>query len=244
MHAPTRKHRLLVGGLLAVALTVGSPLTASAVVINSFVGVVQATAGLGWAVIPIRRPVERNVSWRVRCTPPSGRGSLEMTTATDTDRALIFTIPKPGRGTPPPDIDAIVPTPWANLSGSFSTYITDDVAPFAIPALKIVGYQVYNSANPALSTGFTTLNLEGCYQPTAPVANTWQTWTLGPTSMVWQTNTTGAFCQPAAPCTLAEFAAQYPQGAWGPSRSAWVGPVAATAYADNVQISDGTTNFV
>jgi len=235
---------LLVGGLLAVALTVGPALTASAVVIDSFVGPLQAAAGLGWA--PHLDQTAGGAEGFVEgpSTPPSGHGSLALTTAADTDRALIFTVPKPGGGSPPPDIDAIVPTPWANLSGSFSTYITDDVSPFAIPGLRIVGYQVYDSANPALSTGFTTLNFEGYYQPTAPVANTWQTWTLGPTSMVWQSNTTGGICQPAAPCTLAQFAAQYPQGAWGPIQvGIGVGPVAATAYADNVQISDGTTTF-
>jgi hypothetical protein len=170
-----------------------------------------------------------------------------MTVASTADRALIFTVPKPGADpTPPPNIGAITPTPWTNLSGSFSTFTTNANPGPSIPALKIVGYQQFNNANPLLSQGFTTLNFEGANQTPAPAADVWQTWTLGPTSLVWQSNQTAdpGFCPQSTPCTLAAFAAHYPNGAWGQIQvglGAGVGPT--TSYVDNVQISDGTSTF-
>ncbi len=113
--------------------------------------------------------------------------------------------------------------------------------------LKIVGYQQFNNANPLLSQGFTTLNFEGAkQQTTAPAANVWQTWTLGPTSMVWQSNQTTdpGFCPQATPCTLADFAAHYPNGAWGQIQvGLGTGLTPVTSYVDDVQISDGTSTF-
>lgn len=51
---------------------------------------------------------------------------------------------------------------------------------------------------------FTTLSFEPRQNGTV-VPGQWQTWTLGPTSVVWQTNTTDGFCVQATPCTLADF---------------------------------------
>src|SRR6478736_5152730 len=89
---------------------------------------------------------------------------------------------------------------WGTTSGSFSTFTANTANPAgSIPALKLVGYQVFNDANPLLSTGFTTLNFEGSNQGSVS-ANQWQTWTLGPTSTVWQSNSADAsFCVQASP---------------------------------------------
>src|SRR4029450_11648899 len=90
-----------------------------------------------------------------------------------------------------------------------------------------------------------TLNLEGSNQGIV-AANIWQTWALSATSMVWQSNTSDdpGFCPQASPCTLAAFAARYPNGAWGQIQlGLGAGVNATTGYVDTVNISDGTTTF-
>jgi len=158
----------------------------------------------------------------------------------------VFTVPKPGSGaTAPGFLGPFNPTPWGSLSGSFSTFTANTAAPASsIPVLKLVGYQVFDTANPLQSTGFTTLNFEGSNQGSV-TANQWEMWTLGATSRVWQSNTTDGFCQIAAPCTLTAFAAQYPNGAWGQIQAGLGSgaPAGSIGYADNVQISDGATTF-
>jgi hypothetical protein len=239
--------RLLTGGVIAAVILV-VPLAAGAVVIDGLVTLLQAASGQGWAVHPDQTAggTERFVEGPL--TPPSGRGSLEVSVASSSDRALVFTVPKPGSGaTPPGDVGSFNPTPWGNLSGSFSTFTTSATTPAAsLGSLRIVGYQQFNEANPLLSTGFTALVLEPVYQPQAAAAGVWQTWTMGSTSgQLWQTNQTDGFCTPAAPCTVADFAAQYPNGRWGSIQvGLGTGVPAATSYVDNVQVSDGTTNFV
>ncbi len=238
-------------GFVAVAVLaitgLALPSTASAATISGLVGPLQAARGQGWAAHPDQTAggTERFVQGPM--TPPSGTGSLEMTVASAADRALIFTVPKPGAAlTPPPDVGAITPTPWTNLSGSFSTFTANANPGPSLPTLKIVGYQQFNNANPLLSQGFTTLNFEGVNQTPAPAANVWQTWRLGPTSLVWQSNQTAepGFCPQATPCTLAAFAAHYPTGAWGQIQvGLGAGLTSVTSYVDNVQISDGTSTF-
>ncbi len=128
-----------------------------------------------------------------------------------TDRASIFTVPKPGTApTPPPDVGAITPTSWADLTGSFSTFTTSATPGPSLGVLKIVGYQLFNAAAPLLSVGFTTLNFEASNQPTPPAADVWQTWTLDSTAPVWQTNQSdeprfcpqGPVCSPTSPLTI------------------------------------------
>jgi hypothetical protein len=241
--------RVVVAGAMAAAIVMLLPLAAGGVVVTSFVTLLQAARGEGWAVHPDQTTggTERFVEGPL--TPPSGTGSLEMTVAATSDRALVFFVPTPGTGaTPPGSVGPFLPTPWANLSGSFSTFTANTAATAsAIPVLKLVGYQMFNANNPLLSTGFTTLNFEGSNQSPGPAANVWQTWTLGPTSRVWQSNIPADnFCVQAAPCTLADFAAHYPNGAWGQIQvglGAGV-PAGATGYVDNVQVSTGTTTFV
>jgi hypothetical protein len=222
--------------------------TGSTVTVTHLVGLLQAAAGQGWAAHPDQTTgaIERFVPGPL--TPPSGIGSLEMTVASTSARALIFTVPKPGAElTPPPNIGAITPTPWTHLSGSFSTFTRNADPGPSLPVLKIVGYQQFNNAFPVRSQGFTTLNFEGAKQKTpAPAANMWQTWKLGPTSLVWQSNQTAdpGFCPQTTPCTLANFAAHYPSGAWGQIQvGLGAGLTAVTSYVDDVQISDGTSTF-
>src|SRR5262249_39829033 len=153
------------------------------VVITSFTGLLGAAAGTGWAPHPDQTAGGTEQFVTGPATPPAGTGSLAMTVAANTDRALIFTVPKGGSAGPN---DIGVASPWTTLSGSFSTFTSNTAAPASsIPVLKLVGFQHYNTNNPLLSTGFTTLNFEGSNQGTV-TANQWQTWTLGPDSVVWQ----------------------------------------------------------
>ena len=234
--------------ILALPSTAGAaPNTTSTVTISSLVGLLQAAAGQGWAAHPDQTAggTERFVQGPL--TPPSGTGSLEMTVASTTDRALIFTVPFPGAApTAPPNIGAITPTPWAKLTGSFSTFTRNANPGPSLPVLKIVGYQDFNDEFPLRSTGFTTLNFEGAKQTTAPAANAWQTWKLGPTSLVWQSNQTEdpGFCPQATPCTLADFAAHYPNGAWGQIQvGLGTGLTPESSFVDDVQISNGTSTI-
>jgi hypothetical protein len=234
-------------GCLAAVLVLAVPAAAGGVTITGFVSLAQAAAGNGWAVHPDQTAggSERFVEGPL--TPPSGRGSLELSVAATSDRALVFTVPKPGaRAHAPGAPGPFNPTPWGSLTGSsFSTFTANTAAPASsIPVLKFVGYHVFNAANPLQSTGFTTLNFEGSNQGSV-TPDQWETWTLGPTSRVWQSNTTGGFCQIAAPCTLTEFVVQYPNGAWGQIQIGLGSGAAAGAvgYADNVQVPDGTTTF-
>jgi Putative Ig domain len=224
-----------------------APSTSSTVTISGLVGLLQATAGHGWAAHPDQTAGGTEQFVQGPLIPPRGIGSLEMTVATAADRALIFTIPFPGADpTPPPDLGVITPTPWPKLTGSFSTFTRNANPGPSLPVLKIVGYQQFNNAHPLQSQGFTTLNFEGAKQTQAPAANVWQTWRLGPTSRVWQSNETAdpGFCPQATPCTLAEFAAHYPNGAWGQIQVGLGGGLTqATSYVDDVQISNGTSTI-
>ncbi|HEX2384864.1 MAG TPA: hypothetical protein VHI95_19625, partial [Acidimicrobiales bacterium] len=197
--------RFLVAGFGAAILLLAGAATAGAVVITSLVSVLDGGRGLGWAPHPDQTAGGTEQFVEGPLTPPAGTGSLEMKVAEATDRAFIFFIPRPTTGaTPPGSQGPFLPTPWGDLEGSsFSTFTADTAAPASsIPALKFVGYQQFNSNNPLLSSGFTTLNFEGANQGTV-AANEWQTWTLGLDSLVWQTNQTEdpGFCPQAAPCT-------------------------------------------
>ena len=242
-----RSRRILVGGLAALLVVMALPFTAAAAVITGLVTVAQAAAGSGWAVHPDQTSGGSEAFVEGPLTPPSGRGSLEMGVSGTSDKAVVFTVPKPAIGgvVPPGDIAAAIATPWASTTGSFSTFTANTSNPAAsIPVFRLVGFQVFNATNPLLSTGFTSLNFEGSNQGTV-VANQWQTWKLGPTSLVWQSNQTDAFCPITAPCTMAAFAAQYPNGAWGQVQAGMGSgvPAGSTGYVDDVNVSDGTTTF-
>lgn len=238
-----------VTGALAAFLAFSFSAGAAPVVVTSLVGPLQAAAGQGWAKHPDQSAGGSEAFVEGPATPPAGRGSLKMSVAASTDRALIFTVPNPGTGaTAPGDEGPIKPVPWAELGGSsYSTYTTatTDTAT-SVTVLKFVGYQDFNSNNPLLSTGFTTLNFEPSLQ--GPVnANSWQTWTASGTSTVWQSNATGNFCVQATPCTLTEFAAHYSDGAWGQVQIGLgtfpPGGAAVSSFVDNVTIAEGEARF-
>ena len=177
-------------------------------------------------------------------TPPAGRGSLEMSAPTGADRALIFTVPKPNSGAPIGEIAANIAIPWAGTTGSFSTFTTNAAEPAAsIPGLLLVGLQIFNADNPALSSEFTVIHLEGGFQTElspAPAPNVWRTWTLNDQAKVWQSNTQDGFCGVDDPCTFGDFASHYPTGAWGQIQ---VGmgtglPPDSMGYVDNVRVAN------
>src|SRR5262245_51259778 len=155
--------------LLAVVLMFGAS-PAGAVVITSLVGAGQAALGQGWAVHPDQTAGGSEQFVTGPLTPPAGIGSLQMTAATTAARALAFIVPlpaAPGDPSPPGENPPgpIVASPWATLSGSFSTFTANTTSPASsIPVLKFVGYQDY--PGPLGATGFTTLNFEGSNQGT------------------------------------------------------------------------------
>lgn len=236
-------------GALAFVLALSSSVDAATVVVTSLVGPLQAAAGNGWAIHPDQTAGGSEKFVLGPATPPAGRGSLELSVASSSDRALVFTVPRPGTGaTPPGNVGPITPIPWLGLSGSsYSTFTTaTSNTASSVVVLKFVGYQVYNPTNPLLSTGFTTLNFEPSRQGTV-TANQWQKWTVSPTSTVWQSNATGNFCVQATPCTLAQFAAHYPTGAWGQVQlgigAGAPGGPAVSSFVDAVTIAEGTATF-
>ena len=224
-------------GALALTVAFAPAASAATVVIDHLVGPAQAAAGNGWAEHPDQ---EGGTEEFVKgpATPPAGTGSLQLSVPTGETRALIFTVPN-GLGT------AVA---WGDLAGSgYSTYTENTANPGAsVAALKFVGYQDYNTDNPVLSDGFTTLNFEPSNNGTV-TANEWQPWTIDEESLVWQSNTgDDNFCVQASPCTLAEFAAHYPQGAWGQVQIG-LGVLGsqggATSFVDAVTIAQGATTF-
>ncbi len=190
--------------------------------------VVSTIPGQGWVVDPSNPAggTERVVEGPA--TPPAGRGSLELAVQDVAARALLSN-----------DL-GLVARPFGDLSGSWSTYVLPGAnAASTAPTLRFPSFQ-----DATVPAGFTTVSIEPFRQGTV-VADQWQTWTVGPSSVVWQTNVTDGFCVLATPCSLAEFVAQYPNAAWGAVQlgigTGVVGPVAS--YADAVELSAGGATF-
>ncbi|NUR71923.1 MAG: LPXTG cell wall anchor domain-containing protein [Hamadaea sp.] len=213
--------RHIVSGLagLLAALTVATAAAADTV---------HTLPGGNWSVLPDTTAGGSVTIVTGPGTPPAGIGSLKLHVDGASDRALAGT-----------DLGALATRPWSGLSASYSTYIADGDPDGFTPTLRFAGFQVVTPA-PA---NFTTLSFEPRHNGTI-TPGAWQQWTLGPDSIVWQTNTGDGFCGQAAKCTLAEFAARYPAGAWGQAQlglgSGVAGP--ADGYADAVTITDGTTS--
>jgi hypothetical protein len=207
----------------------GAQAAPGANVIDHLVPAADADAGNGWASDP-SNPGGNGVEQLVEGpgTPPSGRGSIELTTPSSADRAQIHTNPA-----------GLAPSPWASLVGaSFSTFTFDTVNTGAsLSTLRFAGFQ--NGA-----TGFTTLT----FAPSGngvPVVGQWQDWTLGDTSQVFQSNQTDGFCTQAAPCTFAQFVQQYPSGVWGQVQLGLGSgaPAGARGFADALSLVHGTTAY-
>jgi hypothetical protein len=223
----SRLHRLLAtSAAAALALLVGAGAVQAAEV--------DTLPGEGWAVSP-----DQTVGGSARLvegpgTPPAGRGSLELGVQATSDRGLVV---NPVESIPLVSADRVI----AALAGSWSTYVPTGTSEFAAPVLRIAGF-----LNPAAPMGtFTTLSVEPYRQGTVD-DGTWQTWTLGPASVVWQTNTVDGFCLQSSPCTFAQFAAQYPAAAWFTLQlgigSGVAGPV--VGYADDLDLTAGTSSLL
>ena len=198
-------------------------------VVDQLVPTAGADAGNGWAIDPAN-PGGNGVEQLVEGpgTPPSGRGSLELTTPSTADRAQIHTNPA-----------GLAPSPWSSLVGtSFSTFTFDSVNTGAsLPTLRFAGFQ--NGA-----TGFTTLS----FAPSGngvPAVGQWQAWTLSGTSEVFQSNQTDGFCTLATRCTLDEFIQQYPNGAWGQVQIGLGSgaPAGARGFADALSLTHVQTAY-
>jgi LPXTG-motif cell wall-anchored protein len=219
-------------GRRALALTVTTVALASALALVATVAdatVVTKLPGGTWSILPSTTAGGTATIVTGPGTPPAGTGSLRLTVESTTDRALVGS-----------DLGASMARPWAGLSASFSTYVPEGGSEFFAPSLRFAGFQVVTPA----PLRFTTLNVEVRLNGTVTPGE-WQKWTVGPTTTVWQSNATDGFCIQSAPCTLAEFALRYPDGAWGEAQlgigSGVQGP--ATGYVDAVTINDGAKAF-
>src|SRR5262245_42812937 len=110
-----RMPQLLVAGLVTGVLVLIGPLRADGAVITSFVGLLQAAAGQGWAPHPDQTAGGTEQFVTGPAPPPAGTGSLQMTAATTADRALVFTVPNPGTGATPPGSEGpFNPVAWGS----------------------------------------------------------------------------------------------------------------------------------
>jgi LPXTG-motif cell wall-anchored protein len=188
--------------------------------------VVSVLPGGTWSVLPSATAGATEAIVTGPATPPAGTGSLRLTVESAADRAIIGS-----------DLGVSTARPWAGLTASFSTYVPVGGSVHDAPSLRFAGFQVITPAPLA----FTTLSVEASRNGTVKPGQ-WQTWTVGPTTTVWQSNATDSgFCVQSAPCTFAAFVARYPAGAWGEAQlglgSGIAGP--ATGYVDAVTVTDG-----
>ena len=226
-------------GSMAVAGTIllaCSTLTASAApgmnVIDQLVSTDEADAGTGWAVDP-GNPGGGGVQELVEgpATPPSGRGSLELTTPSTADRAQVYINPA-----------GPVLSSWTSLVGeAFSTFTFATVNPGSnLPTMKFAGWQAGTTAGT-----FTTLTF-GQPGNGPATAGVWQRWTLAADSMVFQSNAADAgFCVQATPCTFGDFLARYPTGLWGQMQIGLGSGAGAGSrgFADDVSVTHGDTSY-
>jgi hypothetical protein len=209
---------------------------AYAAVVEELVSPARAAQGEGWAIHPDQTDGGHERFVEGPATPPAGRGSLEMSVDSTTDLSLVFTVPRPGTQEA---------WPWGGLTGEYSTFTYDEIAPGgSTPALRIIGYQVFQPP-PVGASGFTTLIFTGDLNGTITPGQ-WQTWTLGPDSLVTQSNASDGFCVQPTTCTLAQFAAQYPDGAWGQVQvGVGTGSIGGSrGFADAISVSQDGTELV
>jgi LPXTG-motif cell wall-anchored protein len=217
----------LPGRRRTLALTVLSSVLATALLAGAADATVVSTLPGGtWSVLPSSTSGGTIAVVSGPGTPPAGTGSLRLTVDSAADRAIIGS-----------DLGELTARSWADLTASFSTYVPAGSTPSAAPSLRFAGFQELVPA----ATGFTTLSVEATRNGTVTPGQ-WQKWTLGPTTIVWQSNATdGGFCIQSAPCTFAQFVARYPTGGWGEAQlglgSGVPGP--ESGYVDAVTISDG-----
>lgn len=223
--------RALVAALIGAWLWL-TPGTASAQAITE----VTTIPGGGWLVRPgdnLGAGASRLVEGPA--VPPAGRGSLELSVTSTTDRALVTN--QFGQPTP------TTPRAFDGLTGSWSTFVPAGPAVESrAPSLRFEAFR--DITNPVGT--FTTVSVEASRQAPAqgPVeADTWQTWALDASTVVWQSDASDA-CPMAAPCTLAEFVTAFPNARWGTVQvGIGSGAPAGASYVDAVEVSVGAEAF-
>ena len=189
-------------GLVLAILALAAPAIVAAANVT-----VPAIPGAGWIQGPDN---SGGLAAEIAVSPVAGLGddSVKLTTeAADTDFVGI------GR---------VVASPLSDITGgSWMTYVTGDSGLLvAEPASMRFGmYRLGGTSE------FTTMSVERVYSATV-TAGVWQTTTLADSTNVYQTNTAGGFCLVAAPCTFAQFKAQYPDAAVLGGVALWNGGVA------------------
>jgi hypothetical protein len=216
-------HRKLAFVLAGTALTIVTAAGAASA------DVVSALPGGNWSVSSSTTGGASAAIVAGPATPPAGTGSLALTVGSTTERALVEN-----------DLGGLALRPWTGLGASYSTYVPAGGTEFFAPSMRFAGFQITTP----VATNFTTLSYEP-YRNGTVTPGAWQMWTLGPTSVVWQSNATDGFCIQSAPCTLAQFLAQYPGGSWFNAQLGIGNGVAgpATGHADAVTVIDGETTF-
>ena len=220
--------------ILAGVLFFGAPSQPPVVVVDTLGNLVEVGTGTGWGIHPDTQGTGAVRLVEGPAAPPLGRGSLLLATPASTDRALAFAVPT--GGTTGPGGVFPTPVPWTGLSASYATFIPEGLAANSTPTLRIVGYHDLLATDGP--TGFTTLTFQPQYN--GPVENgVWQTWEIGPESIMFQSNTSDAgFCNDPATCTLQAFMDRYPDGGWGEIQVG-VGsgvPAGSLGYADAVVV--------
>ena len=204
-------------GILLAILVLAAPSTALAADFT-----VDTIPGAGWIQAP-----ENTLPARLVEGPGAdieGQGSVELSMAATADFVGI------GR--------AILQPLSALTGGSWRTFVTGDSGTIASEPASL-RFAMFRDG----LAEFTTLVVERVYNATVS-PDVWQTTTLSDSTVVWQTNGTGSFCNAFPFCTFAQFKAQYPnanitglQAAIGTSI-----PV-TTSYLDGVSLTiAGTTD--
>ena len=168
--------------LVAITLAVPSLVLAATIVVNTI-------PGAGWIQSP-----DNDGPAALVAGPAGGlgAGSLELTSVASSDFV------------------GIVRPLVGNLSdltgGGWMTFTSGDTGAPASEAASL-RFAMFRAGG---VSGFTTMTIE-LSENGGTTPGSWQTNAFDDQSMVWQTNTTGAFCLITGPCTLADFKTQYPQ---------------------------------
>lgn len=206
-------------GLVLAILALAAPALVAAATVT-----VNAIPGGGWIQGPDNTG---GLAAEIAVSPVAGPGndSVKLTTATaDTDFVGI------GR---------VIAAPLSDITGgSWRTFVTGDSGLLvAEPASMRFGmYRLGGTSE------FTTMSVERVYSATV-TAGVWQTTTLADDTNVYQTNAAGAFCLVAAPCTFAQFKAQYPDATvLGLQVAIGTGIPVTTSYVDAISLTVGETS--
>jgi hypothetical protein len=180
---------------------------------------VPTIPGAGWIQSP-----ENTANATIAAAPAGGLGTSALKFVT-TGTSSKVAVARPFVG------------PLSGLSGaSWKTYATGTSSSLAAepPSLRFTMYRLGGTSE------FTSMIVERTYNG-GVTATTWQTTTLGPSTVVWQSTGPG-FCDQTTRCTFAEFKAQYPDATLvGLQVAVGSGVPALTSFADDVSVTEGET---